>query len=286
MESKKIEKISLKMNYNKIALNFIQLELAGNYMTNIEFEGLRSSYYKTIIEELPNSRDEEKQLCLDYLKPQAGENILETGAGGGFFTQSIAQSIFPGKILATDPSPEQLEGIIKKPNIEIFPVGADVLPVGTSPFRINSFDAVWSGASFHHVTNKTLAFKNFYNLLKSGGRLVVADVFTGSNLAKHFDLEVAKYCLTGHEVSFLSKEYADSICFLSGFETPNFYDTVLQWKFGTKEELGKFLYNLHAMVKTTLEECYKKAEEILGIEYKNGHYCLNWPLTVLVTYKK
>jgi len=254
--------------------------------SEIEFIGLRSSLYKEIMKEMPDAREEELQLCLKHLKPRKDENIVETGAGGGFFTDSIAKAILPGILVATDPSNEQLEGIPKLENIQILPSGADTLPVGHQTLPTNYFDAIWSGGSFHHVPNKTSAFKNYFNLLKPGGRLVIADVYAGSKLAQHFDLEVAKYCVTGHEVAFLSREFADSLCHNAGFEKPTFYDGTIQWKFKTRADLGLFLYKIHAMVKTTPEQCLEHAEKILGIEYKNGMYCLNWPLTVLVTYKR
>jgi SAM-dependent methyltransferase len=236
--------------------------------------------------EMPEAREEERLLCLKHLNPQPGEAILETGAGGGFFTESIAQAINPGQLVATDPSTEQLAGITLHPNIKILPSGADTLPIGSPLLKENSFDAIWSGGSFHHVTNKTAAFKSYHSLLKPGGRLVIADVYAGSNLAKHFDLEVAKYCVTGHEVAFLSQEFADSLCDVAGFEKPIFIDGTIHWKFKSKQDVGVFLYKIHAMIKTTPEGCLEHAEKILGIEYKNGLYCLKWPLTVLITYKR
>jgi arsenite methyltransferase len=253
-------------------------------ITIAEFNDVRSSYYQEAMIELPHARDEEATTALQFLKPRKGEKILEVGAGGGFFSVQIAAAIKPGILTATDPSSYQLEALtaFQKENIEVIQAGAD------TPFldlELNSYDAIWSGGSFHHVKNKTQAFQNFFKFLKNGGRLVISDVFTGSDLAKHFDLEVAKYCVTGHEVSFLSEEFADSLCFLAGFQKPQFTKRTIQWQFSSKENLGLFLYKIHAMVKTTPQNCYKKAESILGIEHKNGLYCLNWPLTILMTQK-
>jgi SAM-dependent methyltransferase len=251
-----------------------------------EFVGIRSAYYIESMKEKPDARDEEQLLCLKHLKPQPGETILETGAGGGFFTEIIAEAIYPGQLIATDPSSEQLASINHLPNIQFITTGADTLTNSSPLLKENTFDAVWSGASFHHVPNKTAAFKNYYSLLKPGGRLVITDVFAGTKLAKHFDLEVAKYCATGHEVAFLTKEFADSLCYIAGFQKPTFYDGTIQWKFESKADIGIFLYKLHAMIKTTPERCLEHAEKILGVKYKDGLYRLNWPLTVLTTYKR
>ena len=149
---------------------------------------------------------------------------------------------------------------------------------------IGGWTAISFGA-FHHLKQKVKAFENYSRILKKGGRLVIADVFQGSKLAKHFDDKVAKYCITGHEVSFLSKEFTESLCFLTGFEKPKFYDLNIKWKFKNKNDIGIFLYKLHAMTKTTPEECLRGAEKILGIKKINEDYYLNWPMTLFITRK-
>ncbi len=257
-------------------------------MSKEEFSGIRSSYYKEIMQEMPQARVEEQEMALKFLNPSSGERILEVGAGGGFFTLSIADAVSPEVLIATDPSLEQLEGISSErfDSIQAIRVGASEIPIGKKPFIKQTFDAIWSGGSFHHVLDKSAAFQKFSSLLKPGGRLVIADVFIGSKLAKHFDSEVAKYCITGHEVAFLSKEFADSLCYISGLSAPEFHDVVVRWRFDTKEALGKFLYKIHAMTKTTPEKCFERASKILGIEQKNGQFLLNWPLTVLIAEKR
>lgn len=254
-------------------------------MSLIEFTGLRSRLYKEVMAEMPDSREEERLLCLEVLAPKPFEHIVEAGAGGGFFSASIARAIYPGTLVVTDPSPDQLDGVPRLGNIQIVSAGAERLPVGSEPLTSGTFDAVWSAGSFHHVPNKSAAFSRFFELLKPGGRLVIADVFAGSALARHFDLEVAKHCITGHEVSFLSQELADSLAYLAGFEVPSFHERTIHWKFRSMRELGNFLYKIHAMTKSSPDECAERAAEILGVEYRDGMYCLAWPLTVLFARK-
>ncbi len=252
-----------------------------------EFSGLRSSYFNEVMLEFPRARAEELSLALHHLQPKPGESILEIGAGTGFFSEAISQRISPSFLIASDPSPEQLHALAEKnvENIQLVPSAVDALPLQHFLLPPCSFDAIWSGGSFHHVHNKTAAFQNFYTLLKPGGRVVIADILVGSDLARHFDLEVAKYCITGHEVSFLSKEFAHSLCHNAGFQEPEFHDICITWNFENKIDIGKFLYKIHAMTKSTPEACLFNAERILGVTYKNGMYCLNWPLTVFLVYK-
>src|SRR3989344_1684755 len=104
-------------------------------------------------------------------------------------------------------------------------------------------------------------------------------------LAKHFDEQVAKYYVTGHEVAFWSREYAQSICFLAGLEKPKFYNINQKWRFKSRKDLGIFLYKIHAMTKTTSEECLKGAERILGVKKNGDLYELTWPMQIIFTRK-
>ena len=248
-----------------------------------EFTGIRSKRYKEALKEYPDARLEDIKVMKIYLAPKKGETILEIGAGNGFFSIIIAEMVGKeGRLIVSDPSAEQLENIkeLNKPNIAVVQEGAEDLN-----FPENSIDAIWSFGAMHHVFAKQKSFNHFKKILKNGGRIVIADVFSGSSLAKHFDQQVAKYCVTGHEVAFWSREYAESICYLAGLEKPKFFIIRQKWKFKTKKDIGIFLYKIHAMTKTTLKECLNGAEKILGIGKKNGFFELNWPMEVILTKK-
>jgi len=245
-----------------------------------EFIGERSRLYKECLREFPNAREEDIEVMKKYLAPKDNEVILEIGAGSGFFSKRLSKMV--KRLIVSDPSDEQLEEVkeLKRKNIELIEEGADTLTL-----RKEKVDAIWSFGAMHHCFNKTKAFQNFARMLKKGGRLILADVWHGSKLAKHFDDKVAKFCVTGHEVAFWTDEFAESLCFLAGLEKPKIYDLNIKWKFDTKEEIGTFLYKIHAMTKTTPQECLKGAEEILGIENKGDKFCLNWPMKVMVSKK-
>ena len=249
-------------------------------MKAIEFSGIRSKLYRECLREFPHARDEDIKVMKKYLAPKKNETILEIGAGSGFFSVILADLV--EKIIVVDPSEEQLQEVrdLNKKNIQIVADGAEALSL-----EKETVDAVWSFGSLHHCFNKTKSFQNFANFLKNNGRLVIADVYHGSKLAKHFDTQVAKFCITGHEVAFWTDEFAKSLCFLTGFDKPQIHTLNISWKFKTKEKIGVFLYKIHAMTKTTPEECLKGAEQILGIKKKDGLYCLNWPMKIMISKK-
>jgi len=243
-----------------------------------EFSGVRAQLYKECLREFPHARNQDIEVMKKYLAPKATEIILEVGGGSGFFSGILSD--MSKQLIVSDPSKEQLEDVrsLSKDNIKLVEAGADTLDL-----EKESVDAIWSFGAIHHCFNKTRAFQNFANILKRSGRLVIADVWHGSKLAKHFDDKVAKFCITGHEVAFWTDEFAESLCYMSGFDKPKIHDLNIQWKFETKEEIGIFLYKIHAMTKTTPQECLKGAEDILGIENKQGAYYLNWPMKLLIS---
>ncbi len=246
-----------------------------------EFIGQRSELYKEALKEFPHARDQDIEVMKKYLNPQKDEIILEVGAGSGVFSSILSDSV--KELIVSDPSKEQLDEVkdLNKTNITLIEAGADKLDL-----KEDSVDAIWSFGAMHHCFDKISAFKNFSRILKSGGRVVIGDVWSGSSLAKHFDDKVAKYCVTGHEVAFWTDEFAESLCFLTSFKNLKIDFLDLQWIFDSKEDIGDFLYKIHAMTKTTSEDCLKGAEEILGIEEKDGKFCLNWPMKVLVAEKE
>ncbi len=247
----------------------------------IEFSWIRSELYKECLKEFSNARNQDFETMEKFLNPQKNETILEVWAWSWFFSWKIADKC--KKLYVSDPSSEQLQAVkeLWKDNISVLEWWAESINLPE-----NSVDAIRSFWALHHCFNKTKAFENFQKTLKSWWKLIIVDVLSWSKLAKHFDDKVAKYCITGHEVAFFTKEYFDSLCFVSGFNNVNFVNLDVKRNFQKEEDIWKFLYKLHAMTKTSTEECLKWAKEILWVSQKDLIYCLNRPLTVFMATKK
>lgn len=263
-----------------IRQNKINTELA------VEFSGDRSRSYKKALSQFPNVWEEDMLLMKESFSPQKGETVVEIGAGSGFFSVEISKMIGDdGHLFVLDPSAEQLEPIVKShlPNITVIQQPADqiILPENTE------VDAIWSRGAIHHASNKTKAFSRLHKYAKTGARLVICDIFAGSKLADYFDFHVAKTCTTGHEVSFLSKNFAKSLCHTTGWSEPKFSDVALQWNFDSKEDIGIFLSLLHSnKPEYSAKESLCDAEKLLGIKKSSIGYQLNWPMTLMVTTKQ
>ena len=163
-------------------------------------------------------------------------------------------------------------------NVTVLPYPADKIQIDAN----NKLDAIWTRGAMHHAENKVQAFKLFHQYSKPYARLLVFDVFANTRLADYFDEHVATTCTTGHEVSFLSKKFAKSLCYITGWSEPDFVDIHLQWHFSTKKDIGVFLSLLHSnKPECPPSESLKEAEKLLGVKKVHSGYDLYWPMTLM-----
>jgi len=260
--------------------------------TEVEFNGERARLYEIAIASFPEARRADIDTMHNLLSPQRGERILGFGEGNGYFCKAIAEAIgTEGHYLVTDPSKDQLENLVKRVNLPQMEV--QTIRVEGIEVEEDSFDKVWCFGAFHHVPNQTEAMKRIYSSLKPNGKLVLCDVFQGSKLAKHFDAYVARYCVTGHEVKFLSEDFTKSLCYLAGFDERNvsIRDLPQKWIFNSEHDLGKFVNDIHAITllpgtdEERIEQTVKSCRDVLGIDFSDGKYKLNWPIKALTAVK-
>jgi arsenite methyltransferase len=257
-----------------------------------EFDGLRALLYEKALAEQPFARTQDIEVMYRLLDPQKGERILGFGEGNGYFARDICEAVgMEGYYLVTDPSIDQLNNL--KRRVDFSQMEVKVMSIEGLEVNEEDFDKVWSFGAFHHVPEQEEAMKRIYKSLRPGGKLVLCDVFQVSNLAKHFDSTVARYCVTGHEVKFLSDDFAKTICYKAGFQKVKVEIEPLdfQWRFDTEKDLGQFIHDLHAMTlmpgteEERYVEIYDSCRNILGVEKRDGKIYLNWPMKALIAEK-
>ncbi|GLQ72931.1 class I SAM-dependent methyltransferase [Vibrio penaeicida] len=255
-------------------------------METVEFNAVRSKSYKMAISNFEGVWKEDLQVMIDYLTPAIGNKILEIGAGSGFFSFEIAKLVGEsGTLHVVDPSLEQLQPIYDSAftNIKIHCEAAEAMNIDLN----SELDLIWTRGAFHHVSSKTDTMKALNRMSKAGARCLIFDIFSGSPVAEYFDDFVARACKTGHEVSFLSKSFARSMCKLSGWGEPHFIDIPLRWHFKEKEHIGEFLNQLLSnKPEYTSDMTMAAAEQILGVFKMDSGWCLNWPMTLMETQKE
>lgn len=271
-----------------------------NNMTKAEFDGVRAQLYDEAMTEYPLARQHDIETMHRLLNLRPTTNVLGVGEGNGYFCKPITDVTTRARYTVTDPSQDQLATIqrrfshlIDKPctqrRLDLIAEGAeDLVSIGD-----NLYNRVWSFGAFHHCPNQTRGMQEINRVLLPGGKAVICDVFQGSPLARHFDTQVARYCVTGHDVKFLSEEFARTLTYLAGFDESKvqIVDLPQRWKFDSERDMGRFIYKLHAMTNLPGDEEEKFAQaaegckNILGITHQDGKVILNWPMKAIVAVK-
>ena len=141
-------------------------KLAGSYDTKI-FKKWQENIRKKIIEEAEIKNN---------------SKILDAGCGTGELLRLLLLQKNL-KLYGIDVSDKMLEAAEKKlgkrANLKL----SSVEKMG---FKNDSFDYIFSEDAFHHYANYGLVMKNFYRILKKGGKLIVVDFNFGIIINKIF----------------------------------------------------------------------------------------------------
>ena len=258
-----------------------------------EFTGRRAELFKEALREYPNARRDCHKLMYRYLDPRPGEHILGFGEGSGHFCRPIAEAVsFTGRYIITEPSPELFVNVPQSV-LDLPQVFTQIAPVEDIDIPPDSMDKAWACGAFHHCPNQTQAISRIHRTLKPGGKMVIFDIFQNTAVARHFDSCVARYCETGHEVKFLSEEFATTLCVLAGFDESKveFVDLPHRFTFDSEWDMGKFFYKLHAFTRLPgLEEdiIYATLESLkqhLPIVKEGDQYVLHFDQRGLIAEK-
>jgi trans-aconitate methyltransferase len=118
---------------------------------------------------------------LDRLPLDGNERVLDIGCGSGRLTAEIADRVPAGRVVGLDRSQSMVEKAAswlreRSPQTTVVLGDAAALP-----FR-RTFDAVFSGATFHWIHDHAALFRSIITALRPGGRLI-AQCGGGPNLA-------------------------------------------------------------------------------------------------------
>jgi SAM-dependent methyltransferase len=104
-----------------------------------------------------------------------GDAVLDVGCGTGYLTNRASHAVGPsGRVVGIDPAAEVVAYArsVSPPHCKFHVAGGEEIPEPDA-----SFDVVVSSLAVHHIApaERPTAFQEMYRVLRSGGRLLIAD---------------------------------------------------------------------------------------------------------------
>ena len=141
------------------------------------------------------------------------------------------------------------------------------------------FDVVLSIAGIHHLDNdEQLQFLiATRRVLKTHGRLLMAEVKDDSRTSHFLDQFVGKYTGTGHTGNYLKGDFV-SVAALAGYETIKRETIVCPWVFANEDHLFNWTGKFFGISNISKKILLSQVGEILGLSKENEALTVNWEL--------
>ena len=122
----------------------------------------------------------------EILAPKSGEQVLEVGAGTGYYSIHVARWLEPGGILdVLDIQQEMLDQTVRRAHelsvSNTIPVRGNAQEL---PYPDNRFDAAYLNFVLGEIPDQDAALRELRRSLKPGGRLVVGEAFTDPHMVR------------------------------------------------------------------------------------------------------
>lgn len=137
------------------------------------------------------------EVLMDEIRPLKGKRVLDVGCGNGNTALAIAKEVGPnGKVVGIDLSPEGIAEA-KRKAVELGLEKVTEFRVADAeqlPFKDHSFDIVISECVVGLTPDKQKTINEKARVLKPGGKLVMHDVITRTDMPESVKTNPQLYC--------------------------------------------------------------------------------------------
>jgi ubiquinone/menaquinone biosynthesis C-methylase UbiE len=206
--------------------------------------------------------------------PKDGETLLDLPSAGGFLSVHLETPNV--RLLAVDPSPE-MHALCKKLVPESY-----LAPLDHLPFADNTVDVAVCLAGLHHEPHPRKVFTEIRRVLRPGGRLAIAEVEEGSQVAAFLNGFVHRHNLLGHVGAFVNPLFVDELK-ASGFQIAVDRQANYHWPFESPAALGDCLRLMFGIDLATPAEIVEAVQSDLGIDtLSGGRIGMRWSLRTIL----
>jgi len=233
----------------------------------------RGSSYDNAMQKFPLARRAEFLQVVEAAKLKPGMLAADVPAGGGYLKHFIPNGCF---WIGHEPCASFTNhGVQTQHSIPLLPL----------PWANCSVDVAISLAGVHHISDKIPFFSELNRVVRPGGRLVVSDVATGSDVAQFLDGYVGANNSTGHKGVYLDERTQDELS-QAGWIVQQAAVNDFHWTFTSRKKMASFCHALFDLRTSNEVDTELAIESKLGVDdLPDGLVGLRWQLLTLVASK-
>ena len=243
--------------------------------TYAEIFAERARSYHSAMEAFPRARETEFRCVLQTLDDLPGGILCDMPAGGGYLAHHLRPDF---DYIGVDPASDFV-ALGSKAAAKI--IRADPADV---PLESGSIDYVVSLAGLHHEPHLDRVFGEMRRLLRTGGKVVIADVAHETPPARFLNDFVNRTNPMGHDGHFLDGETA-SLLEGAGLNILDDELILVPWPFADIEQAAAFAGQLFGTVRADIPEVADALSSDIGFTREPSHVLLNWSLRRIVCSK-
>lgn len=238
----------------------------------------RGALYHQAMLECPWARREEFTHVVNLADLTDGMVVADIPSGGCYLLPYIEQDIELIAVETADVFIRQTGSPDKSKAI----VCHDLCAI---PLSSGSLDRVISLAGAHHLSNQRAFFAEVCRLLKTNGIIVLADVSSGSGVARFLNTFVHQHNSMGHHGDFLGRASQAQLT-ETGFEVVRVDAIAYTWNFKSEMEMVRFCRKLFGLDLADDAQIIKGIRDYVGYSVEKDDCRMNWELLFFKARKK
>jgi SAM-dependent methyltransferase len=240
------------------------------------FEKRGDLYHKAMML-YPQARREEFNNIIDIANIRDGDLICDIPSGGGYMKNFINKRI---EIISIETSQAFAKSCKANTASDVILTNLDRVAI-----KSNSVDRVLSLAGLHHIEDKLSFYSESHRILKSKGKLLIADARQDAMVSTFLDVFVNEHNSMGHRGAYLNENTQGEIenC---GFDVVYSSSLKYHWRFSSLDDMLTYFQLLFGIDKGTHDQILHGITRYLGYIIIKKEYCVNWELSFYKAIKR